>query len=171
MLSRRVYADRKCTLSRSGDSLPGGWIRTAPARMPQTVPTASIWPLYCMSMKNTRHRISLLRLLLLDDYLYRVDPGDSTDYEGSRFLKSFRRSASLSSVLRRYQTEGFQWIHLLRTFGFGGILADEMGLGKTLQVIAVLLSGRSWTRPSISKTRRLLLRVPSRSCSPHTGWL
>ncbi len=43
-----------------------------------------------------------------------------------------------AEVLRPYQTDGVQWLHKLRTNGFGGILADEMGLGKTLQALAHL---------------------------------
>lgn len=48
--------------------------------------------------------------------------------------------ASLASVLRPYQQEGFHWMRMLKRSGFGGILADDMGLGKTLQVLALLLS-------------------------------
>ena len=36
--------------------------------------------------------------------------------------------ASLQGVLRPYQEEGFRWLQILRSMGFGGILADEMGL-------------------------------------------
>lgn len=46
----------------------------------------------------------------------------------------------LSSVLRDYQMEGFQWLKTLGSYRFGGILADDMGLGKTLQSIAYILS-------------------------------
>ena len=53
----------------------------------------------------------------------------------------FDEPASLSSVMRGYQKDGFKWIKTLGEYGFGGILADDMGLGKTLQAIAVLLSG------------------------------
>lgn len=48
--------------------------------------------------------------------------------------------ASLSGVMRGYQKEGFRWLKMLGSYGFGGILADDMGLGKTLQAVAVLLS-------------------------------
>ncbi|GGA33957.1 DEAD/DEAH box helicase [Paenibacillus physcomitrellae] len=48
--------------------------------------------------------------------------------------------ASLSSVLRDYQTLGYQWLKTLAYYGFGGILADDMGLGKTLQSIAYIAS-------------------------------
>ncbi|MFZ0389397.1 MAG: SNF2-related protein [Calditrichia bacterium] len=42
--------------------------------------------------------------------------------------------------LREYQKAGYDWLHFLHQFHFGGILADDMGLGKTVQVIAFLLS-------------------------------
>jgi non-specific serine/threonine protein kinase len=42
--------------------------------------------------------------------------------------------------LRPYQKHGFDWLHFLREYKFGGILADDMGLGKTVQVLAFLLS-------------------------------
>jgi non-specific serine/threonine protein kinase len=42
--------------------------------------------------------------------------------------------------LRPYQKHGFDWLHFLREYKFGGILADDMGLGKTIQVLALLLS-------------------------------
>lgn len=48
--------------------------------------------------------------------------------------------ASLDTVLRPYQKEGFRWLKALDAAGFGGILADDMGLGKTLQIITLLLA-------------------------------
>lgn len=45
----------------------------------------------------------------------------------------------LQGELRKYQKAGYNWLHFLREFSFGGCLADEMGLGKTVQVLALLL--------------------------------
>ncbi len=42
--------------------------------------------------------------------------------------------------LRPYQKHGFDWLHFLREYNFGGVLADDMGLGKTVQVLAFLQS-------------------------------
>jgi non-specific serine/threonine protein kinase len=42
--------------------------------------------------------------------------------------------------LRPYQKHGFDWLHFLREYHFGGILADDMGLGKTVQVLTLLQS-------------------------------
>lgn len=46
----------------------------------------------------------------------------------------------VQATLRHYQEEGYQWMHFLHEFGWGGILADDMGLGKTLQMITFLKS-------------------------------
>ena len=39
--------------------------------------------------------------------------------------------------LRPYQKAGFDWLHFLHEYEFGGCLADDMGLGKTIQGIGV----------------------------------
>lgn len=44
----------------------------------------------------------------------------------------------LASILRPYQTSGFQWLNYLSMVGWGGILADDMGLGKTIQALSFL---------------------------------
>ncbi len=44
----------------------------------------------------------------------------------------------LQSILRPYQTSGFQWLNYLNDVGWGGILADDMGLGKTVQALSML---------------------------------
>ncbi|MGN0400559.1 MAG: SNF2 helicase associated domain-containing protein [Blautia sp.] len=59
---------------------------------------------------------------------------DMNSYEDS----DFEVPAELHADLRTYQQNGFRWLAMLASWGFGGILADDMGLGKTLQVIALL---------------------------------
>ena len=54
----------------------------------------------------------------------------------------FEEPANLSHIMRGYQRNGFKWLKMLESYGFGGILADDMGLGKTLQAIAVLSSAK-----------------------------
>lgn len=46
---------------------------------------------------------------------------------------------NLNAKLRYYQKTGYNWLHVLDGYHFGGILADDMGLGKTLQILAVIL--------------------------------
>lgn len=48
--------------------------------------------------------------------------------------------AGLKAELRDYQTEGFEWLMRLSSWGAGALLADDMGLGKTVQTIALLLA-------------------------------
>ncbi len=43
-------------------------------------------------------------------------------------------------LLRPYQKAGYNWLHFLKKFNFGGCLADDMGLGKTVQTLAMLQS-------------------------------
>ena len=40
--------------------------------------------------------------------------------------------------LRPYQKAGYNWLHFLNSYKFGGCLADDMGLGKTVQTLALL---------------------------------
>ena len=42
--------------------------------------------------------------------------------------------------LRPYQQAGYEWLHFLYEYEFGGCLADDMGLGKTIQALAFLQS-------------------------------
>ena len=44
--------------------------------------------------------------------------------------------------MRHYQKSGYDWLHFLHDYGFGGCLADDMGLGKTIQALAFLRSLR-----------------------------
>jgi len=62
---------------------------------------------------------------------------------------------SLATVLRDYQTYGFQWMKTLAHYRFGGILADDMGLGKTIQSITFLVS----VLPEIRREKRQALII------------
>ncbi len=44
--------------------------------------------------------------------------------------------------LRPYQKAGFDWLHFLHEYHFGGCLADDMGLGKTIQALVFFQSLR-----------------------------
>lgn len=47
-------------------------------------------------------------------------------------------SLGFKADLREYQQEGFDWLLMMKRFGFGALLADDMGLGKTVQILALL---------------------------------
>ncbi|MBK8823148.1 MAG: SNF2 helicase associated domain-containing protein [Anaerolineales bacterium] len=55
-------------------------------------------------------------------------------------IKPQRLPKGFTGELRPYQKHGFDWLHFLKEYKFGGILADDMGLGKTVQVLAYLQS-------------------------------
>lgn len=42
--------------------------------------------------------------------------------------------------LRPYQKAGFDWLHFLHDYEFGGCLADDMGLGKTIETLVFFQS-------------------------------
>jgi SNF2 family DNA or RNA helicase len=54
-------------------------------------------------------------------------------------IKKIPLPQSLKANLRPYQRAGYDWLHFLKEFSFGGCLADDMGLGKTIQVLSLLL--------------------------------
>ncbi|KIC96350.1 DEAD/DEAH box helicase [Flavihumibacter solisilvae] len=62
-------------------------------------------------------------------------------YDRLRGFKSIRDVEPpnhLQSILRPYQSFGFQWLNYLHEVNWGGILADDMGLGKTVQALSFL---------------------------------
>lgn len=95
-------------------------------------------------------RLSSLHLTLLEQLLSDTDQVqfDQEFKDKLQRLKNFKGMMSyplpngLTGELRPYQKAGFDWLHFLHEFNFGGCLADDMGLGKTIQVLAFLLSLR-----------------------------
>jgi non-specific serine/threonine protein kinase len=77
-------------------------------------------------------------------------------------LKNFQKveaqplPITLRAELRPYQKAGYDWLHFLRTYGFGGCLADDMGLGKTVQALALLL----WMQENEVDHKPALVIVP-----------
>ncbi len=95
-------------------------------------------------------RLADYHLTLLDELLSEVDQAsvDEAFRERLQRLKNFQGIESkplpegFVGELRDYQKAGYDWLHFLHDYGFGGILADDMGLGKTVQVLVFLLSLR-----------------------------
>ena len=93
-------------------------------------------------------RLSNLQLSLLDELLDDAETKNiAPEFHARRErLKSFERIVEqplpqgFRGELRPYQKSGYDWLHFLREYGFGGILADDMGLGKTVQALVFLLS-------------------------------
>jgi non-specific serine/threonine protein kinase len=99
-------------------------------------------------------RVSDFHIPLLDKLLEEdeaLHPPSELDQRRDR-LRAFERIAQkplpkgFVGKLRPYQKHGFDWLHFLREYKFGGILADDMGLGKTVQVLTYLLSLKEQSR-------------------------
>jgi non-specific serine/threonine protein kinase len=117
-------------------------------------------------------RLSDLHLSLLDTLL-EEDASIQTPPDLIRRRERFRHFERIASrplpkgftgELRPYQKHGYDWLHFLREYKFGGILADDMGLGKTVQVLAYLLSLQEQAR---GRKAAALLVVPK---SLITNW-
>jgi len=92
-------------------------------------------------------RLSKTQATLLEFALQ--DVGAQVDEEYTRRLELLRNftlieartlSTAFRGELRHYQQAGFDWLHFLHDYGFGGCLADDMGLGKTVQALVFLQS-------------------------------
>ena len=89
--------------------------------------------------------LPLIDSLLEDDASIRTPPDLA---QRRQHLRDFERitpqplPSGFTGELRPYQKHGFDWLHFLHEYKFGGILADDMGLGKTIQVLAYLQSQR-----------------------------
>jgi non-specific serine/threonine protein kinase len=119
--------------------------------------------------------LSLLDSLLEDDASIQTPPDLIQRRE--RF-RDFERIApqplpkGFTGELRPYQKHGYDWLHFLRQYKFGGILADDMGLGKTVQVLAYLQSlqeqGQACPEPGRSGGKCAALLVVPKSLI--TNW-
>jgi non-specific serine/threonine protein kinase len=93
-------------------------------------------------------RLSKYHASLIEEFIGEVDQAQ-VDAEFRRRAAKLRSFAGIephylpdgfTGELRPYQKAGFDWLHFLKDYGFGGCLADDMGLGKTVQVLAFLQS-------------------------------
>ncbi|MGO8670952.1 MAG: DEAD/DEAH box helicase [Capsulimonadaceae bacterium] len=93
-------------------------------------------------------RVEAGHVALVEDALAAAD-GATVDAEYERRrerLRAFEKIAphtlptGLCGELRPYQKAGYDWLHFLHDYEYGGILADDMGIGKTIQALTLLLS-------------------------------
>src|SRR5512138_624613 len=87
--------------------------------------------------------LSLIDSLLEEDSSIQTPPDLAQRRERFRHFERIASqplSQGFTGELRPYQKHGYDWLHFLREYKFGGILADDMGLGKTIQVLAYLQS-------------------------------
>ena len=90
--------------------------------------------------KLNKHHLSLVEEL---------KNGNHAQVTMSRKLQKFKDFEKIEDIplanrfegqLRSYQKAGYNWLHFLNKYRFGGCLADDMGLGKTVQTLAFLQS-------------------------------
>ena len=77
--------------------------------------------------------LSLIDSLLEDDASIQTPPDLIQRRERFRHFERIAPQPlpqGFTGELRPYQKHGFDWLHFLREYKFGGILADDMGLGK-----------------------------------------
>ncbi len=93
-------------------------------------------------------RFSSHHITMLDQLLTEADraQADAVFEQRRSKLRSFDRiqphplPTTFQGELRPYQKFGYDWLHFLREYGFGGCLADDMGIGKTVCTLAFLES-------------------------------
>lgn len=95
-------------------------------------------------------RFSRHHLTLIDQLLEEADQAQA-DAEFSRRRRKLLEFTSIErkalpdgfrGELRPYQKAGYNWLHFLHDYRFGGVLADDMGLGKTIEALALIQSLR-----------------------------
>jgi non-specific serine/threonine protein kinase len=107
-------------------------------------------------------RLSNHHVTLIDQLLGEADRvrTDAEFKHRSQLLRNFSGIAAKDlpkgfvGELRPYQKAGYDWLHFLHEYGFGGCLADDMGLGKTIQALVFFQSLRESAHP---KTASLLV--------------
>ncbi|MEA3378933.1 MAG: SNF2-related protein [Nanoarchaeota archaeon] len=93
-------------------------------------------------LKATASQIAVIESLLDIANKTKVDnkfKSIQKKFSNFKGIKNMPLPKNLNGKLRDYQKAGYNWLHFLKEFSFGGCLADDMGLGKTVQVLSLLL--------------------------------
>ncbi|MBU1660389.1 MAG: DEAD/DEAH box helicase, partial [Chloroflexi bacterium] len=96
-------------------------------------------------VRLSNHHLTLIDQLLADADRAQSDPEFARrkkrllNFEG---IRGMELPSGFTGELRPYQKAGYDWLHFLHEYEFGGCLADDMGLGKTIEALALLLSLR-----------------------------
>ena len=94
-------------------------------------------------LRFSNHHLTLLDQLLGEADRVQYDPEFQRrkkrllEFEG---IQTRELPRGFVGELRPYQKAGFDWLHFLHDYEFGGCLADDMGLGKTIETLAFLQS-------------------------------
>jgi non-specific serine/threonine protein kinase len=101
-------------------------------------------------VRLSNHHLTLIDQLLSDADRAQTDPEFNRrkqrllDFEG---IQARALPAGFTGELRPYQKAGYDWLHFLHEYEFGGCLADDMGLGKTVETLVFLQSLREEDHP------------------------
>lgn len=85
-----------------------------------------------------KHHLALVQQLEEDSLASAVMSRRLEGLRDFESIDSYPMPAGFKGTLRPYQKAGYDWMHFLRQFQFGGCLADDMGLGKTVMTLAML---------------------------------
>jgi non-specific serine/threonine protein kinase len=121
-------------------------------------------------LRLSRYHISFLDQMLTEVDQLQTDTGfeearhrlrqlTENDFAG---ITTYDLPGGFLGELRPYQKAGFDWLHFLRDFDFGGCLADDMGLGKTIQAL-VFLQAIYEPRPGYEPPAKASLLIVPRS--------
>lgn len=89
------------------------------------------------------HHLAVIDQLLADADRAQFDPEFQCrkkrllEFDG---IQTRELPVGFDGELRPYQKAGFDWLHFLHDYKFGGCLADDMGLGKTVETLVFLQS-------------------------------
>ena len=116
-------------------------------------------------VKLDHHHLTLIDQLLADadrsqlDAEFQARRKRLLNFEG---IQSKELPPGFVGHLRPYQKAGYDWLHFLHEYGFGGCLADDMGLGKTIETLAFLQSFRAHanTQSQVHATAADLIVLP-----------
>ncbi len=87
-----------------------------------------------------KHHLSLVQNLEEDGLARTVIDRKLLSLQNFDQIGSTPMPKGFKGELRPYQKAGYDWMHFLRSYNFGGCLADDMGLGKTVMTLAFLQS-------------------------------
>jgi len=94
-------------------------------------------------LRLSSHHINLIDQLLQEsdetsfDAEYKQRRERLKDFSG---ITTRKLPGGFVGQLRPYQQAGYDWLHFLQEYNFGGCLADDMGLGKTIQALVFFQS-------------------------------
>ena len=97
-------------------------------------------------IKVAKYHLTLIDLLFEDASSKNMDAEFKQNLKRLQDFKGINAQIlpkNIKGALRDYQKAGYDWLHFLKEYSFGGCLADDMGLGKTLQTLTLLLNQKN----------------------------